>query len=463
MKIKYYIVAFASLLLSGCSAFLDLTPISEASSANYYKNTSDINSALSACYASLQGTYQYGEYFISLMELRSDNVEDINPGGAAGMFYFIDNFTVTSGNNVVRYAWKELYNQIYRCNNVLANIDVVTNADLKKQYEGEASFLRALAYFNIVRLWGNAPLILKPVTAAEAKGYGRSAMSEIYKTIEEDLERASGMLVSSYDDDNLGRATSVAAKALLAKVYLTQQKWSSAASLLDNIIKDYSSQYGLQNTVADVFDVSKEMNKEILFAVRYSKSVLGEGHGYNDYFKDKSVIDNQLLASYGNTDERKAMIEYKRVDANNNVIAKYYDTFDATTAKVGFDLPLLRWADILLMCAEAHNEITYEGSDTSKALNCLNLVRKRAKAVEYKITDLKDQSAFRKAVLEERRLEFPFELHRWFDLIRTDTAIEAMARVGFTITKNEYLYPIPKTEVDLVNNPETFPQNPGYN
>lgn len=463
MKLKYYMVAFASLLFTGCSDFLDLTPISDASSANFYKNTSDINSAVSACYASLQGTYQYGEYFISLMELRSDNVEDINPGGAAGMFYFIDNFTATSGNNVVRYAWKELYNQIYRCNNVLANIDVVTDAALKKQYEGEASFLRALAYFNIVRLWGAAPLILKPVTAIEAKGYGRSAVSDIYKVIEEDLDTAAAMLASSYKDDNLGRATSVAAKTLLAKVYLTQQKWAEAATLLDGIIKDYSSEYGLQNTIADVFDVSKEMNKEILFAVRYSKSVLGEGHGYNDYFKDKSVIDSKLLTSYGNTDERRAMIEYKKVDANNNVIAKYYDTLDATTAKVGFDLPLLRWADVLLMCAEAHNEVAYENSESSKALNYLNLVRKRANAVEYTITDLRDQNTFRMAIWEERRLEFPFELHRWFDLIRTDTAIEAMSKVGFSITKNDYLYPIPKTEVDLINNPETFPQNPGYN
>ena len=117
MKIRYYIVSlFALLSITSCSDFLDLTPISEASSANYYKNTSDINSALTACYGSLQGTYQYGEYFIALMELRSDNVEDINPGGAAGVFYFIDNFTVTSGNNIIRQAWKELYNQIYRCN-----------------------------------------------------------------------------------------------------------------------------------------------------------------------------------------------------------------------------------------------------------------------------------------------------------------------------------------------------------
>lgn len=464
MKIKYYIVSlFALLSATSCSDFLDLTPISEASSVNYYKNTSDINSALTACYGSLQGTYQYGEYFIALMELRSDNVEDINPGGAAGVFYFTDNFTATSGNNIIRQAWKELYNQIYRCNNVLANSHVVANDELREQYEGEAAFLRALAYFNIVRLWGDAPLILEPIKAVDAVNYGRTPIADIYKVIEDDLKDAAKKLEPSYGSDDLGRATSVAAEALLGKVYLTEKKWSDAVTLLDNLIQTYSSQYGLLDNIADVFSVNNEMNKEILFAVRYSKSVIGEGHGYNDYFKDKSVIYSELKASYGTTDERRDMIEYKKVDANNNVIAKYYDTFDATTAKVGFDLPLLRWADVLLMCAEAHNEVAYDGTEDGKAMSALNLVRGRAKAVAYTSTELNDQNSFRKAVLEERRLEFPFELHRWFDLIRTDTAIDAMSKVGFTITKNDYLYPLPKTEVDLINNPVTFPQNPGYN
>ena len=444
MKIKYYIVSlFALLSATSCSDFLDLTPISEASSVNYYKNTSDINSALTACYGSLQGTYQYGEYFIALMELRSDNVEDINPGGAAGVFYFIDNFTATSGNNIIRQAWKELYNQIYRCNNVLANSHVVANDELREQYEGEAAFLRALAYFNIVRLWGDAPLILEPIKAVDAVNYGRTPIADIYKVIEDDLKDAAKKLEPSYGSDDLGRATSVAAEALLGKVYLTEKKWSDAVTLLDNLIQTYSSQYGLLDNIADVFSVNNEMNKEILFAVRYSKSVIGEGHGYNDYFKDKSVIYSELKASYGTTDERRDMIEYKKVDANNNVIAKYYDTFDATTAKVGFDLPLLRWADVLLMCAEAHNEVAYDGTEDGKAMSALNLVRGRAKAVAYTSTELNDQNSFRKAVLEERRLEFPFELHRWFDLIRTDTAIDAMSKVGFTITKDDYLYPLP--------------------
>lgn len=464
MKLKHYIVGALSLLLmTGCSDFLDLTPISDASSANYYKNTADINSALTGCYASLQGNYQYGEYFIALMELRGDNVEDINPGGAAGMFYFIDNFTATSGNNVIRYAWKELYNQIYRCNNVLASMNVVTDANLKIQYEGEARFLRALAYFNIVRLWGDAPLVLEPIEATEAKSYRRNNVTELYEAIEDDLNQAGRLLKSSYASTDLGRVTSVAAKALLGKVYLTQKKWAAAATLLDNVIADHSSEYGLQTTVADVFSVNQEMNKEVLFAVRFSKSVIGEGHGYNDYFKDKAVIDTRLLSSYGPSDERKAMIEYKKVDANNNVIAKYYDTFDPVTAKAGFDIPLLRWADVLLMCAEAHNEVAYEAKNTSKAMQCLNLVRARAKASEYTIDELTDQNVFRTAVLEERRLEFPFELQRWFDLIRTDTAIEAMKEVGYTITRNSFLYPLPQTEVDLIGNPETFPQNPGYN
>lgn len=468
MKTKYYIICLLSLLLTtGCSDFLDLAPISEASSANYYKNTSDIASSLSACYGSLQAGEQYGEYLITMMELRSDNVEDINPGAASGIYYIIDHFTATSGSTIIRASWKALYNQIYRCNSLLANIDVVSDAALKRQYEGEARFLRALAYFNIVRLWGAAPLVLKPVSAVEVASYGRTSTVELYKVIEDDLKIAAEYLNATYDNDNLGRATSVAANALLAKVYLTEQKWPDAATLLDNLIKTHASQYGLLDNIADVFSVSNEMNKEILFAVRFSKSVIGEGHGFSEVFRNKTPILKDLLDAYettnGVTDERKAMIEYKKVDANNSVIAKYFDTFDATTAEVGFDLPLLRWADVLLMCAEAHNEVAYDNSEDNKSIGYLNQVRSRAKASEYTVVQLSSQNLVRKAIQEERRLEFPFELHRWFDLIRTDTAIDAMAKAGIAITKNDYLYPLPKTEVDLVDNLEIFPQNPGYN
>lgn len=324
--------------------------------------------------------------------------------------------------------------------------------------------MRALAYFNIVRLWGNAPLILKPIKAQDAVVYNRTSQGDIYVSIEEDLKSAMSKLDDVISDDELGRATSVAATALLGKVYLTERKWDEAANLLDNLIDTHKSKYGLLENVADVFKIENEMNKEILFAVRWSKTIVGEGHEYNDYLKNtKTLMDLNLPNGYENDDERKKLIEYKVVDENNYVIAKYFDTFDQSTSSVGFDMPLLRWSDVLLMAAEAHNEIKYDGTPDGKAMQYLNEVRERAKASILTLADLPGQYEFRNAVLQERRLEFPFEMHRWFDLIRTDTAIEAMAKVGLTITKNDYLYPLPKTEVDLVNNPEKFPQNPGYN
>ena len=466
MNQKYCLAALLGLLFTtSCSDFLDLTPISEASSGNYYKNASDIESALSGCYSALQDNELYGERLNAMTELRSDNIEDINPGGSGGIFYFIDKFTVTSGNDVIRSVWKGLYNQIYRCNNVLAFSNVIADEGLRRRYEGEASFLRALAYFNVVRLWGDAPLILEPISAQDAVKYGRDPVIEIYAAIEDDLKQAMDKLEPTLPDDELGRATSVAAAALLGKVYLTEQKWPEAVDLLDGLISAHGSQYGLLEHVADVFSVDNEMNKEILFAVRWSKSIVGEGHSaYNDYFRDdKTLMDNGLKDAYEDTDERRALIEYKQVDSNNNATAKYYDTFDPSTSTVGFDIPLLRWADVLLMAAEAHNEVAYDGSQEGVAMKYLNEVRRRAKASEYDVATLSSQESFRAAVLLERRLEMPFEMHRWFDLVRTDTAIEAMAKVGLTITKEDYLYPLPKTEVDLVNDPAKFPQNPGYN
>ena len=285
MNHKYCLAALLGLLFTtSCSDFLDLTPISEASSGNYYKNASDIESALSGCYSALQDNELYGERLNAMTELRSDNIEDINPGGSGGIFYFIDKFTVTSGNDVIRSVWKGLYNQIYRCNNVLAFSHVIADEGLRRRYEGEASFLRALAYFNVVRLWGDAPLILEPISAQDAVKYGRDPVIEIYAAIEDDLKQAMDKLEPTLPDDELGRATSVAAAALLGKVYLTEQKWPEAVDLLDGLISAHGSQYGLLEHVADVFSVDNEMNKEILFAVRWSKSIVGEGHSaYNDY------------------------------------------------------------------------------------------------------------------------------------------------------------------------------------
>lgn len=188
-----------------------------------------------------------------------------------------------------------------------------------------------------------------------------------------------------------------------------------------------------------------------------AKSVIGEGHGFNDAFKNGSLLDINLKNAYSSNDMRRGLLDTRALDKDNTPVIKFYDTFDPTTKNVGYDYPILRYADVLLMYAEALNEISYSVAGDAKKY--LNMVRTRSGADAYTDAELSSQAAFRDAVLQERRLEFPLEMHRWFDLIRTNTAEAAMKKIGITITKNDYLYPIPKTEIDLCPN---FTQNPGY-
>lgn len=458
---KHIIIGFISLImLSSCGDFLELTPISEASSRNFYKNAKDIESALYGAYASLQSNEMYREYFITMMEVRSDNTADNNPGGAAGVFYHIDKFTARGDNAVISKAWSTSYNHIYRLNNIIAQINVVSNDALRIQYEGEARFLRGLAYFNIVRLWGAAPLILEPISTQAAQAQVRNSVNDIYAAIEEDLIFAK-QLPALYASAQMGRSTSGAAKALLGKVYLTQAKYSQAVSVLEDLVTNYTTVHSLEANPQAVFDLDNKLNKEILFAVCFSSTISGEGFYVVDAFTNKFILDDGLLAGYKASDTRADLLDY--IDINTKWTMKKYASFpDAITGQVGFDFPVLRYADALLMYAEALNEVSYSNSISGPAFKALNAVRSRAGATTYTATDLSNQQKFREAVWLERRLELPLENHRWFDLLRTGQAITAMAAVGQQITSNDLLYPIPESEVLIMNDPVGFPQNPGY-
>lgn len=220
---------------------------------------------------------------------------------------------------------------------------------------------------------------------------------------------------------------------------------------------EFKGVYELLPDVTAVFSQDNKLNNEMIFVIHYSKSVIGEGHGFNDAFKNAAVIDTNLKNAYASSDKRKGLLDTRNLDKDNTPVVKFYDTFDPTTKNVGYDYPILRYADVLLMYAETLNEISFDNS--VKALKYLNEVRGRSGAETYDENEFSSQSSLREAILLERRLEFPLEMHRWFDLIRTGTAEEAMKKIGITITKNDYLYPIPKTEMDLCPN---FTQNPGY-
>jgi starch-binding outer membrane protein, SusD/RagB family len=447
-------------LLSCKKSFLTLVPQSQATDVAYYKTTADIGNAVTAAYASLQGMY-YGT-FVDMMEARGDNVENLNPGANAGTEYNIDQFLAKSDNTDIKAAWTNIYNGISRCNNTMVHLDVVNDPKLKAQYEGELRFLRALHYFNAVRLWGPIPLELAPVTADAAKAQGRSSVQDVYTAIEGDLTNAINLLPATYTNaTDLGRATQGSAKALLGKVYLTEAKYTASVNILKDLVSTGNVYgYKLLPTVASVFDVNNKMNAEVIFAVRYNKTIAGQGHGLASYFNQPG-LDPKLISSYSATDSRADLLNTVTLDANDKPVKKYYDTFDPNNKTLGNDFIVLRYADVLLMYAEALNETGYN----TDALTYLNTVRARAGATVYTAATVPDQTTFRTAVLNERRLELPLELHRWFDLIRTNTAIAALKNSGLTpitIQAYQYLYPIPQSEIDISTNKSGFTQNPGY-
>lgn len=462
------IISISSLILLSCKkSFLTLTPQSQATETVFYKTTADVSNAVTGAYTPLQTLYlgvapNLVPYFPTMMEARGDNLEDLNPGANAGTEFNIDRFLAKADNVDIANAWGGIYNGISRCNTTLLHLDVVTNSALKSQFEGELRFLRALHYFNLVRLWGAVPLILAPVTANEAKALKRNPVTEVYAAIEADLIAAGNLLPVTYTNTaDLGRASQGAAKALLAKVYLTEAKYPEAVNTLKGLVTAGNPYgYTLLPNITDVFSVNNKMNAEVVFSVRYNKTIVNGGHGLPVYFNQPG-LDTKLISSYQTTDARKDLLTTVTRDANNKPVKKYDDTFDPNNKSLGNDFIVLRYADVLLMYAEAENETGY----SSDAFIYLNAVRSRAGATSYSPGSLPDQAAFRTAVLQERRLEFPLELHRWFDLVRTNTAIAALQNSGLTpitITANQYLYPIPQSELDLSTNKSGFTQNPGY-
>jgi hypothetical protein len=467
MKKIIYMTGLICMALFSCKkSFLTLVPQSTVTDAAFYKTTSDITTSVNASYAALQAQYlglnTTNATFPTLMETRSDNIQDQNPGANAGTQYNIDQFLAKSDNSDIQTSYGNLYNGISRCNTTLSHIDVVTNATLKNQYTGELKFLRALQYFNVVRLWGPAPLVLAPISAADAAALSRSSVAAVYGAIETDLTDAIGSLPVNYSSTtDLGRATQGAAKALLGKVYLTEGKYSQAVSTLKDLITTGNSYgYALMPNITSVFDVNNKMNAEIIFAVRYNKTIANEGHPLNPYF-NQPFLDPNLLRAYGSTDTRRDLLNTVIVDANNKPVKKYYDTFDVNNKTLGNDFIVIRYADVLLMYAEAENEVAY----SADAFIYLNAVRSRANATTFTQVNISDQATFRTTVLQERRLELPLELHRWFDLIRTNTAISALQNSGLnniTIQAYQFLFPIPQTELNVTTNKSGFTQNPGY-
>jgi hypothetical protein len=438
---------------------LELEPKSEATSASYFKNANDFNTALLVVYDNLQG--QVNDYF-ELIEYRSDNLFLSAPTAGTQDRYNLDHFVETTANQLVLDFWRTSYQCISRTNDIISRIDDVKfDEDLKTRYKAEAQFLRAYNYLNLVRLWGNVPLVLSPLGPDDALKTGREQSSKVYEAIIADLTYAVDNLPDQNENADLGRVTSHAARALRAKTNLTLSNWDIASYDLYQIIA--SNQFQLLDDISNVFNVQQEFNNEVIFAIRFNKEIVGEGHGR--WFATPDTITSNpttpaLLAAYQVGDARRKVIAFTK-SGTTFVLNKFFDEQSGVTNTVGNDYILLRYADIILMQAEALNEVGYVPN--GQAFSLLNAVRNRAGLPSLNSANLISQEEFREAVLHERWLEFPFEAQRWFDLIRTGSASEQVTlHQGISMQSHQYLYPIPQTEIEKMNNSSIFPQNPGY-
>lgn len=461
-KVNYIFFLVASLFWTSCTdSFFDMEPSSSVVTDKVYKTASDFNVAVVGCYSKLQSQVNF---YTECCEYRSDNLNLSAPTAGTQDRYDIDHFSEKPSNGILDDYWANFNNNVYRCNLVLDKIDGVEfDEGLKKQYKAEAMFIRALTYFNMYRIWGGVPTTRTVVTVEEALNTRRSTDEEMFNFIAGDLKAIvdDNMLPESYTGEDVGRATLGAAKALLGKVYLTFHKWEEARDVLSQLL----GKYELVQPIESVFDVNNKMNREIIFAVRFNKEVEGEGHSY--WFNITNLTDetNQsaaLLNCYENGDARKALITYVSAATNVCLMPKFMDTKSSTYNVVGNDQILLRYADVVLMYAEALNEIGYDASASSVALKQLNDVRERAGLDKLTAADVTNQADFRKAILDERQREFPYEGHRWFDLVRMGYAKEAMKTDGFEIQDYQLLFPIPQNEIEKIGNSEILWQNPGY-
>lgn len=442
-------------------SFFDLEPASSVTIDKVYKTASDYNVAVIGCYAKLQSQVNF---YTECCEYRSDNLSLGAPTAGTQDRYDIDHFTEKPSNGILSSYWANFNNNVYRCNLLLDQIDGANFAEnLKKQYKGEAMFIRALNYFNMYRIWGGVPATKHVVSAAEALKVARYSDEQMFDLIAGDLKEIvdNNYLPETYSSADMGRATSGAAKALLGKVYLTFHKWTEAKDILSQLI----GKYQLVSPIAQVFDVDNKNNNEIIFAVHFNKEIEGEGHSYWYNLTNVSDDTNQtssLLNTFPTGDARKDLITYVQVEKNVRLMNKFYDTKSPTFKTVGNDQILLRYADVLLMYAEALNEIQYDASEGSLALKYLNAVRQRAGISNLTVKQLPTQEKFRKGILVERQREFPYEGQRWFDLVRMGFAKSVMAENGVEIKDYQLLFPIPQQEIEKVGDKSILWQNPGY-
>jgi hypothetical protein len=479
-----FLVGFIALSLISCKKFLSVDPPYAQDAENYFQTPDDFDRALTGAYDMLQGS------FLSLWigEIASDNSiaggESVNDSQG---LHQIDNMTHGGVNNELRNIMRWNYTGITRVNYIMENKDNIDFPE-KQHILAEARFLRAYYYFELVKFFGDVPLIIdKRLGIEEAQQLPRAPKTEVYAQIEQDLSFAIGILNPVAAQK--GRATKGAAQALLGKVYLYQNKYSEAATILDEVRN--SGLYSLIPNYGDLFSVSNENNSETVFDVQYTGlegggygcliclegnaapgfqgirqyngPVYGDGNSYNlptqELYNAFSPIDPRRghtildIEAFIAAQPDPSAITYA-IGAGGHT-GYYNNKYIKRQGEIGLpdnDLTspvnyrVIRYADVMLMAAEAHFHL----GNNSVAQQLVNQIRVRAGVPGIPVQSLND-------IYKERRFELSGEGHRFFDLVRTGQAAQFID--GFVPGKHE-LFPIPQVEIDLAGG--NWQQNSGY-
>lgn len=455
-----------SLLTTSCEDKLFQEPQTSKVLNNFLRNETETEEYVNAVYANLQANGLYGLFLPAFSEIQSDNTYDEVPANDDGIYGQLDQFTTIPSNSLISSVWTQSYQAIQKANVVLNRIGTISYAtDATRQARiGEMKFIRALLYFNLVRLYGDVPLVTQETTDPNAYfGQGRTPSTQVYDQIRKDLTEAIDVLPATTTQP--GRVVKTAAQGMLAKVHLTLKSYTDAQTLLQAVVS--SGQHTLMSNPADVFSISNENNREIIFAVEFASGVNGntEGSTMFQQFSPSGTVSGakghdlptkSLYALYASTDKRKSA--YLTATSSGTPWSRKLTQPTTVITDGGSDFVVLRYADVLLMLAEVQNEL----GNTSGAATTLNLIRTRAGLANTTATT---QSDLRAAIDLERRFELVGEGHRWFDLLRSGNAVSVMndwfkaQNIQITITSNNLLMPIPQGQI---NTDPSIRQNPGY-
>ncbi len=440
-------------------------------------------------YAHLRG-WGFSWAYMAMSSIASDDADKGSSPADGGVdMQAMENYSFNSSNSLVRDTYNTLFQGVVTANEALVLLSSMEEGPKRDQLVAEAQFLRALYYFRLVRCYGGVSKITS-VLAEDAAVPARATTEEIYQLIETDLKDAIAKLPTKSDylaNGGLGRATRGAAQGYLAKVYLYQKKWADVLSMTEAVLSN--SSYDLSTPIDKIFTEAQENGKESLFEVQADiTDVLDAGSQYGqiqgirgtpNYGWGFNNPSQKLVDAFESGDPRKlttviisgtVMPDGLDLGAGYTQVNPYYNmkTYHWLSEREDkgrngdqgkwINDRLLRTADVVLMHAEAANEL----GNTTEALDKLEMVRARARngnsSVLPRVTTT-NQSELRAAIQHERRVELAMEHERYFDLIRWGLAEKELGSLGWVAGKHE-VYPIPQEEIDKSEG--SLVQNPGY-